>query len=117
MLEEFVNIAVKKIIEQKYPHLLTPSVLNAKITKVSETGEINEKKIDFKETPWGTGECIINQKCFEYSLKIITEDGENDETYPAVPKVKSYEEYKAGDIVSVVMAYGKANVQIVGKVG
>lgn len=117
MLEEFVKATVNKLLIEKYPHVLLPPAVNAKVTKASETGKVNEIKEDVKEAPWGSGECIINQKEYMYTLSVLNEEGSVNEDYPPIPKVKSYTQYKVGDIVTVVMGYGKTNVQIVGKIG
>ncbi|MEF2968364.1 hypothetical protein V3851_23685 [Paenibacillus sp. M1] len=90
-LIEMTKIAIDKHIETKYPHLLYPTAVRAKITKASGGSE--------------------------YNLKILDENGVIDERFPEIPNVKSALLFENGDIVAILLMYGQLlDIHIVGKV-
>ncbi|EPR07757.1 hypothetical protein [Ruminiclostridium papyrosolvens] len=93
MLEEMIKSVIDKQIADTYPHLQLPSLLRAKITKVTPSGE------------W-----------FEYSLKIIGKTGEFDERYPEIPGVLSKLQVDSGKYVAIGLLYGELNPYIFGEV-
>ncbi|MCQ4924079.1 hypothetical protein NE686_13335 [Tissierella carlieri] len=93
MLEDFVKTAVRKQMKTEFPHLELPAAMYAKVTKRTELGEY-----------------------YEYNLKILDEDKQVDDNFPEMPHVKSKQGYEVGDVVAVLMLYGKNSPYIVGEV-
>lgn len=93
MLEEFVKTALRKQMKTEFPHLELPAAMYAKVTKRTELGGY-----------------------YEYNLKILDEDKQIDENFPEIPHITSKQKYETGEVVAVLMLYGKMNPYIVGEV-
>lgn len=93
MLEEMVKSVISKQLAADFPHLQLPSVLRAKVTRATPSGEWNE-----------------------YSLKILDKTGDIDERFPEIPGVLSKVSVKVGKTVAVGLLYGELNPCIIGEV-
>lgn len=108
MLEEFVRAALNKLIAEDYPHLKLPAVVYATVTQakqLEETFEIKELTICNDESG-GSYKGHIVAHWNEYTLKVVDRFGNDDETFPALPGVRSRAQYKNGATVAVALAYG-----------
>lgn len=92
MLEQMIKSVTKKIIAQEYPHAKSPSVIYATVSKATQIGDWNE-----------------------YTLIVVDRWGNEDESFPPLPGVRSKEQYKPGAFVAVAMAYGDSPA-IIGEV-
>ena len=91
MLEQMIKAVAKKLIAQEYPH-----VIHNDETGSSYKGHITAH--------WN-----------EYTLTVVDRFGNVDETFPALPGVRSKAQYKAGAVVAVALAYGDSPA-IIGEV-
>lgn len=108
MLEEFVRAAINKTLAQRYPHLVLPPILYARITKaeqLSDTYEVPELTV-YTETELGTFKARIAGHWNEYALQIVDRFGQPDDTFPRIPGIRARGKYDTGSIVAVAMAYG-----------
>ena len=116
-LEQFVKTAVAKLIPQDYPHLKEPAVMYATITgarKLEETYELDDLVI-YNDESGGSYKGHIVAHWYEYTLRVVDRFGNVDETFPALPGVRSKAQYKAGAVVAVALAYGDSPA-IIGEV-
>lgn len=111
MIDGFVQ-AVLKEVKEEYPHISTPSILRAKIIAVKKKNAY-EKEVTI-EWEGVERQCKLKDYYYSYSLKIISESGENNTKYPAVPNIKSKEKYAVGDIVTVALLDGELDPVIIG---
>lgn len=118
MLEEMVKAVVNKLIAEEYPHVKLPAVVYATVTQakqLGETFEIKELTICNDESG-GSYKGHIVAHWNEYTLAVVDRFGNADETFPALPGVRSRAQYKAGALVAVALAYGDTPA-IIGEVG
>lgn len=93
MLEEMVKNVMSKQISSEFQHLQLPAIMHARITGVVALGD------------W-----------YEYILKILDKNGEIDERYPEIPKVRSKMQVESGKLVVIGLLYGELNPYIIGEV-
>ena len=107
----------KKLIAQEYPHVKLPAVVYATVSKAAQLGEtfeLEELVIHNDETG-SSYKGLITAHWNEYTLTVVDRFGNVDETFPALPGVRSKAQYKAGAVVAVALAYGDSPA-IIGEV-
>lgn len=107
----------RKIIAQEYPHAKSPSVVYATVstaTQLAETFELNNLVI-YNEAKGEVFPGRITAFWNEYTLVVVDRWGNRDESFPALPGVRSKAQYKVGAVVAVAMAYGDSPA-IIGEV-
>lgn len=117
MLEKMMQAVVRKIIAQEYPHAKSPSVVYATVstaTQLAETFELNNLVI-YNEAKGEVFPGRITAFWNEYTLVVVDRWGNRDESFPALPGVRSKAQYKVGAVVAVAMAYGDSPA-IIGEV-
>lgn len=117
MLEQMMRAVARKIIEQEYPHAKSPSVVYATVstaTQLAETFELNNLVI-YNEAKGEVFPGRITAFWNEYTLVVVDRWGNEDESFPPLPGVRSKGQYKAGAFVAVAMAYGDSPA-IIGEV-
>lgn len=117
MLEEFTKSALKKFIATDYPHLKLPAVVYATVTKAAQLGETFEieELVIHNDESGGSYRGHITAHWNEYTLTVVDRFGNVDESFPALPGVRSRAQYKAGAVVAVALAYGDSPA-IIGEV-
>jgi hypothetical protein len=117
MLEEMTKAVVTKLIAQDYPHLKLPAVVYATVAQAKQLGETFEiKKLTIcNDESGGSYKGHIVAHWNEYTLTVVDRFGNADETFPALPGIRSRAQYKAGATVAVALAYGDGPV-IIGEV-
>lgn len=117
MLEQMMRAVARKIIAQEYPHAKSPSVVYATVstaTQLAETFELNNLVI-YNEAKGEVFPGRITAFWNEYTLVVVDRWGNRDESFPALPGVRSKAQYKVGAVVAVAMAYGDSPA-IIGEV-
>lgn len=117
MLEKMMQAVARKIIAQEYPHAKSPSVVYATVstaTQLAETFELNNLVI-YNEAKGEVFPGRITAFWNEYTLVVVDRWGNRDESFPALPGVRSKAQYKVGAVVAVAMAYGDSPA-IIGEV-
>ena len=116
MLEEMVKAIIKKSIAADYPHLKLPTVVFASISSATklDTFDVEELVIHNDETG-SSFKGHITAHWNEYTLTVVDRWGNEDESFPPLPGVRSKGQYKAGAFVAVAMAYGDSPA-IIGEV-
>ena len=117
MLEQMIKAAAKKLIAQEYPHVKLPAVVFAIISQavqLGETFELEELVIHNDETG-NSYKGHIAAHWNEYTLTVVDRFGNVDETFPALPGVRSKAQYRTGAVVAVAMTYGDSPA-IIGEV-
>lgn len=117
MLKEAVRIIMKKIIASDYPHLKLPAVMFAKVTSVQKRDTYDMEDIVITDESLSrTFQAHITCGCYEYRLTIIDRFGNADSDFPALPEIKSKEQFQVGAVVAVAFAYGDIDPVILGEV-
>lgn len=93
MVAEMIETGVKKVLAERYPHLLRPAVMYAKVTAAQDAGNY-----------------------YVYSLKILDKNGEVDGSFREIPGVRSKVQADNGAAVAVALPYGELNPFILGVV-
>lgn len=117
MLEEMVQIVMKKLIASDYPHLKLPAVVFAKVASAQKCGAYDIT--DLIITDESTGRVFparITAPCYEYRLTVIDRFGNADSSFPALPGIKSKKQFQTGAVVAVALAYGDIDPAIIGEV-
>jgi|GEM_PF-90948 len=100
-----IKAVAKKLIAQEYPHVKLPAVVFATVSKAAQLGEtfeLEELVIHNDETG-SSYKGHITAHWNEYTLTVVDRFGNVDETFPALPGVRSKAQYKAGAVVAVGM--------------
>lgn len=117
MLEQMMRAVARKLITQEYPNAKNPAVVYATVSKakqLSETFELEDLVIHNDETG-SSFKGHITAHWNEYTLTVVDRWGNEDESFPPLPSVRSKGQYKAGAFVAVSMAYGDSPA-IIGEV-
>lgn len=117
-LEEFTKNVIGKVLEESYPHLKLPAVVYAIVTGVkelSDTYEVKELEV-VNDDSGGSYRGHIVAHWYEYTLGVIDRFGNGDETFPALPGVRSKVQLKTGNVVAVGLAFGDIAPAIIGEV-
>lgn len=95
MLNEYTKSAVKKLIDEEYPHLKHPAAVKARVTAMSK----------------------VSDKVWQYNVKLLRSDL-SDGGFPEIPNIKSHVEVEAGEggIVAVALLYGMFDPVIIDEV-
>jgi len=113
-LEQFV----KNVVEKQYPHLKRPAVVYASVTAVkirSDTYTLTNLQIT--STDSGTSYAgSVTAHWFEYSLRVLDQFGNADESYPEIPAVRSKLQISAGATVAIGFAFNTVEPIIIGEV-
>ena len=118
MLEEMTKAVVNKVIAEDYPHLKLPAVVYATVTgakQLGETFEVKELTI-YNDESGGSYKGHIAAHWNEYTLAVLDRFGNVDETFPAIPGVRSKQQLKPGAVVALALAYGDIAPAIIGEV-
>ena len=118
MLEEFTKAAVDKIIAEDYPHLKLPTVVYATIAQAKQLEETfqAEELVLYNDESGGSYRGHIVAQWYEYTINILDRFGNPDENFPPVPGVRSKNQFKAGAVVALALAYGDITPAIIGEV-
>lgn len=118
MLEEFTKAAVDKIIAEGYPHLKLPAVVYATIAQAKQLGETfqTEELVIYNDEGGGSYRGHIVAHWYEYTLNVLDRFGNQDESFPTIPGVRSKNQFKPGAVVAVALAYGDIAPAIIGEV-
>lgn len=116
VLENAVKDILSKAMQENYPQTQFPAVVKARITKVREIDAKQEIHLYIKNQDGQDQEIKAFIKSFEYSLKILSKDGEADNQYPIIPGVRSTCQVEVGDTVAVTLLYGELSPYILGEV-
>ncbi len=93
-LARFVENVVEDILKKKYPHLVEPSILLARVSNaVDLTGS------------WT-----------EYTLTVVDRFGIDDSDFPTLPGVRSKVQLDVGDLAAIALPYGDLRPAIIGEV-
>lgn len=93
MVEEMVKNVLEKQLDSKYPHLLLPMAMCAKIVTAAPMGDK-----------------------YKYSIKIVDKNGDTDDQFPEIPGVYSKLSFEVDQMVAILLLYGELNPYIVGEV-
>lgn len=95
MLNEYTKSAVKKLIDEEYPHLKYPAAIKARVTAMSK----------------------ISDEVWLYNIRPVRNDL-SDLVFPEIPNIKSHVEVEAGvgGIVAVALLYGSLDPIIIDEV-
>ncbi len=117
MIEEVINIMMKKAIAVDYPYLKLPAVVFAKVSSVKKCGSyiIDDLTITDKNTGQ-TFPAHITADCYEYKLTVLKPFGSLDNSFPVLPGIKSKKQFLVDTIVAVAFAYGNVEPVIIGEV-
>ena len=91
-LDEFVKLTVNETIETDYPHIRHPALCQAKVME-------------------GT----VKDGASYVTLRLLKENGETDEAFPAIPYIRTEQVLKKGDVVAVGLLYGQGRPYILGR--
>lgn len=116
ILENAVKDILSKAMQENYPQTQFPAVVKARITKAREIELKQELHLYIKNQYGQEQEVNASVKWFEYSLRILSKDGEGDNQYPIIPGVRSACQAEIGDIVAVALLYGELSPYILGEV-
>ena len=94
MLRSFVRREINGQIREKYPHIQSPSGMCAKIVQAKANGGR-----------------------YAYTLRILDESMDIDDSLPEIPDVDAELELKKGDIVAILLLYGGNKAFILGRWG
>lgn len=85
MLDEYTKTQLAKLVGRKYPHIVNPPAVLARVTAMQK----------------------ISDRVWKYSVKPLHAD-RSDADFPEIPDVKSHIEVEAGvgGIVAVALLYG-----------
>ena len=92
MVQQFMETGVSKVLAERYPHLLRPAVMYAKVTAAQ------------------------NADGYMYSLKILDKNGDIDDSFKEIPGVRSKVQADTGAVVAISLPYGELNPFILGVV-
>lgn len=84
-LDEFVKLTVNETIGTDYPHIRHPALYQAKVME-------------------GT----VKDGASYVTLRLLKENGETDEAFPAIPYIRTEQVLKKGDVVAVGLYMGSA---------
>ena len=117
MLEQMMRAVARKIIAQEYPHAKSPAVVYATVSKATQLGETFdlEDLVIHNDETGSSFKGHITAHWNEYTLTVVDRWGNEDESFPPLPGVRSKGQYKAGAFVAVAMAYGDSPA-IIGEV-
>ena len=118
MLEEFTTKVVKKYVATEYPHLLLPAVLLARVIsakKLDDTFEQQELVIHNDETG-SSYPGHITANWYKYAVQVVDRFGNADEAFPAIPGIRSRQQFQAGSLVAVTLPNGELDPAIIGEV-
>lgn len=91
-LDEFVKLTVNETIGTDYPHIRHPALYQAKVME-------------------GT----VKDGASYVTLRLLKENGETDEAFPAIPYIRTEQVLKKGDVVAVGLLYGQCRPYIPGR--
>lgn len=117
MLEQMMRAVARKIIAQEYPHAKSPAVVYTTVSKATQLGETFdlEDLVIHNDETGSSFKGHITAHWNEYTLTVVDRWGNEDESFPPLPGVRSKGQYKAGAFVAVAMAYGDSPA-IIGEV-
>lgn len=100
-----------------YPHAKSPAVVYATVSKATQLGETFdlEDLVIHNDETGSSFKGHITAHWNEYTLTVVDRWGNEDESFPPLPGVRSKGQYKAGAFVAVAMAYGDSPA-IIGEV-
>ncbi|WP_312938889.1 carbamoyl-phosphate synthase subunit L [Oscillibacter sp.] len=113
-LEQFV----KTVVEKQYPHLKRPAVVYASVTAaqmLSDTYTLTNLQITNTDSSTSFNGSI-KAHWFEYSLRVLDQFGNEDESYPEIPAVRSKLQLNTGATVAVGYAFNTVEPVIIGEV-
>ena len=116
MLEQAVKEILNKTMATDFPQTRFPAALKAKISKKIPAGREHRLTVRMEGNDGETVERELICDWYEYSLRILSKDGEPDDAYPAIPGVLSTVQADVGSIVAVVLLYGELSPYILGEV-
>ncbi|MEA4933273.1 MAG: carbamoyl-phosphate synthase subunit L [Lawsonibacter sp.] len=106
-LEQFV----KNVVEKQYPQLKRPAMVYAAVTAatmLSDTYNLTDLQITNTDAVTSF-HASVSAHWFEYSLRVLDPFGNEDETYPEIPAVRSKLQLSAGAVVAI--GFGNNNVE------
>lgn len=115
--QQMMRAVARKIIAQEYPHAKSPAVVYATVSKATQLGETFdlEDLVIHNDETGSSFKGHITAHWNEYTLTVVDRWGNEDESFPPLPGVRSKGQYKAGAFVAVAMAYGDSPA-IIGEV-
>lgn len=117
MMKTFVYEVLKEILASEYPHLESPAVVFAAVTKAQKLDQaftasgltiVNDSGI-------GSYQGHITAPWYQYDLTVVDRFGNQDDGFPPIPGVRSRGQFEAGSFVAIAFAYGDIPV-ILGEV-
>ena len=98
-------------------HAKSPAVVYATVSKATQLGETFdlEDLVIHNDETGSSFKGHITAHWNEYTLTVVDRWGNEDESFPPLPGVRSKGQYKAGAFVAVAMAYGDSPA-IIGEV-
>ena len=98
MLEQMMRAVARKIIAQEYPHAKNPAVVYATVSKATQLGETFdlEDLVIHNDETGSSFKGHITAHWNEYTLTVVDRWGDEDESFPPLPGVRSKGQYKAG---------------------
>lgn len=93
-LERFVKTVVEDILKKKYPHLVEPSILLARVSNA----------------------VALTEAWTEYTLTVVDRFGIDDSSFPTLPGVRSKVQLDVGGLAAIALPYGDLRPVIIGEV-
>lgn len=114
MVQEVAKTIIKQVAEQ-YPHIATPTAMQARITSARKLPKEFKEICRLKDASTGEErEYIVTKDFYTYGIKIVDIYGALLPSYPAIPNIDSRLQFNIGDIVTVVFTGGETTPSIVG---
>lgn len=113
-----MNQVVENSFRKRYPHLLLPAVVLAKVTGASRLGDTYElTDIVIRNDDAGSSfDGGIVAHWYQYTLHILDHFGQADKNYPEIPFIRSKLQLDVGAIVAVGLSHGELSPAIIGEV-
>ena len=117
MIAGWENVLRGQVASAHYPHAKSPAVVYATVSKATQLGETFdlEDLVIHNDETGSSFKGHITAHWNEYTLTVVDRWGNEDESFPPLPGVRSKGQYKAGAFVAVAMAYGDSPA-IIGEV-
>lgn len=119
-LEQMMKAVLEKTIAEGFPHLKLPAIQCAVVTEARTLGDVTYDipglLICSDEPNGGSYRGHLTAAWQEYTLRMLDRDGNLDETFPAIPGIRSKIQVSPGAVVAVALPHGELAPAIIGEV-
>lgn len=114
MVDGLVATILQRV-KDRYPGIEIPGALRAMVTAAAETGEtyVTECTLTCDEME-GEFHCRMEQKKYQYSVKVLDNSGGELTGYPEMIEIKSRQQLEVGELVQVVFLGNELQAALVG---